>query len=299
MSFDLYLYKQKGRELSQEEIAGYLTENLTPPNDEGTQWWFENEETGVYYSFMLEEAQEDDPEWVKMYGSFADFGNTGFVFSLNFVRPNFFGMEAFRFVERFMRDLDLYVLNPQSGLDTENPRRETFESLYDDWSRPNLSFSTAHFDEIQLIHYPLERSNDIWDFSFHRSEMQARLGDDYFVSGALFIAPEDGRKAATLTTWTQHIPCVLPPVDYVAINRTRKKLFRTVKETGIVSYETLMSSMGRLFENYENKGKIIHPDNAERAGDVFTSLPFEYELSQLGKQIDLDRLTNAEPGAEA
>jgi hypothetical protein len=198
-----------------------------------------------------------------------------------------------------MTDLDLWVLNPQSGVDSENPRRETFESLYADWSEPNLCVSAEHFDEFELIHLPLERSNQLWEYNLRRSETQERLGGEYFVAGVFFLGLTDERKAITLTTWTQHIPCVIPPVDYVAINRKRKKLLRTVDETGVVSYKTLMSSLGRYFEDFEQNGcKIIHPNNSEKAADAFSSLPFEIEVSELGKQIDLDHLTNAEP-AEA
>ena len=61
-----------------------------------------------------------------------------------------------------------------------------------------------------------------------------------------------------------------------------------------------MASLGRCFEDFEQKGcKIIHPDNAAKAADAFNSLPFEFEVSDPGTQIDLDHLTNAEPNEEA
>jgi hypothetical protein len=60
MSYDLFFYKRKGRQLSENEIGEYLTNNLTPVNENGNQWVFENEDTEVY--FILDHNEpEDDP----------------------------------------------------------------------------------------------------------------------------------------------------------------------------------------------------------------------------------------------
>src|SRR5258706_10854971 len=127
MSYDLFFYQSKGANLSDREIADYLNTHLVPVNESGNQWLFENKETEVYYSFEknqpVDESEEEDlPE------SFADFDDTSFSFNLNFMRPCFFGLEAFQFVDRILRDLNLFVLNPQSS--SEQPYRPTKEELY-------------------------------------------------------------------------------------------------------------------------------------------------------------------------
>jgi hypothetical protein len=126
MSYDLYFYKQKGRQLSEKEIGDYLNEHLTVPTEGGNQWFFQNEDTQVYF-FVNHNEPEDDPEAVELFESFADFDNTHYTLNLNFLRPNFFGLEAFRFVDKFITDLDLFVLNPQSQTDPDNPLKEAVE----------------------------------------------------------------------------------------------------------------------------------------------------------------------------
>lgn len=109
MSYDLYFYKSKGITLSEEQIGNYLTENLVPKNANVNQWFYENQDTDVYYSFDQNESQ-DDPESIELYESFKDFDNTHFSFNLNFMRPCFFGLEAFKFVEHFIKDLNYQYL---------------------------------------------------------------------------------------------------------------------------------------------------------------------------------------------
>lgn len=295
MSFDLYFYKKQGRELSGDEIGDYLTKNLTPVDENGFQWVFENEDTGVYFIFERTEA-EDDPEVIELYESFADFDNTRFAFNLNFIRPNFFGHEAFPFVERFMTDLDLYALNPQSKTDADNPRKETAEDYYSDWSRANLAASAENFDEFQLVYCPAERTDEIWKYNLNRNRFQEKLGDDYFVPSLILAKRASTGDVIALSTWTQHIPNVFPLADYIAIIRQRKKLFRTVDETGIISRDTLMREFGKYLDDFEFDGcKIIHPDNAAKVGDIFNKLKFDHELKGFTEPLDLGSLTNAAP----
>lgn len=291
MSFDLFFYKQKNRDITQAEIAKYLTDNLTLPNQTGTEWFFANKDTGVYYSFAIEE--QTNPDNIETYEYLDDFDNTKFNFNVNFLRPNFFGFESFSFVDRFITDLDLYVLNPQSGFDSEKPLRETFDSLYSNWLETNIRFSREKFDELKLLYYPEERSSALWEYNYHRGEMQDKLGDEYFVAGTFFVGEPGTGRAHTLATWTQHIPCVLPPVDYVALFRKRKKFFRTIDENVIVTYDALMSRLGRFFKDYDHHGKIIHPAEADHAADDFNSITVEMKLSDMYKQVDLQYVTNA------
>ena len=131
MSYDLYFYKRKETNISMDQIAKYLTDNLVGVDKNAVQWFYENEDTEVYYSFEQNE-REDDPESVELYESFTDFDNTGFSFNLNFMRPSFFGLEAFQFIDQFISDLNLFIFNPQS--DSENPYKPSKNELFDNWN---------------------------------------------------------------------------------------------------------------------------------------------------------------------
>ena len=298
MSFDLYFYKRKDEEISSAAIGNWLTANGCVRKGDFPQWLYGNEDTGVYFSFEIQEP-DDDPEAIEMFEKFSDFENTQFTFNLNFVRPNFFALEAFPFVERFLTDLELFALNPQSRVDPDNPRKEKSHDYYSDWSRTNLRFSADHFDEFGLKYLPLEKSNDYWRYNFQKGELQNRLGDEYFVPTLILAKRAVTGDAITLSTWTQHIPNIFPPADYFVIIRKRKKLFRTVDETGIIARETLLLTFADYLEDYDFKDcKIIHPENAEKVGGIFNNVVFDFLLEGFFEPLEIENLTNAERSSQ-
>lgn len=129
MSYDLYFYKKKNSELLEKDIRDYLRTELTEPNEQNNQWWFDNEDTGVYFCFEATDAEDSD-DYKELFESFSEFDNMGFLFNLNFIRPEFFGLEAFLFVEKFIEDLDLYVLNTQSEKSSHIPYKPERNELY-------------------------------------------------------------------------------------------------------------------------------------------------------------------------
>jgi hypothetical protein len=121
MSYDLYFSVREGRPaISDEEFAAYFNgRRHYQLND--TQAWYENKDTGVYFSFDYgdedfddeeidddeEEAlDEDDPE-EEEFPALASF-------NLNFCRPSFFVLEAEIEVGQFVRNFDLVIQDPQS-----------------------------------------------------------------------------------------------------------------------------------------------------------------------------------------
>ena len=70
------------------------------------QAWYQNEDTGVYFSFEMrapDEGEEDDPAAAYPVS-----------FNMNFFRPSFFALEAEPEFSRVVSDLDLVVLDPQN-----------------------------------------------------------------------------------------------------------------------------------------------------------------------------------------
>lgn len=295
MSFDLYFYARKENEFDAGKVEAYLLDHGCVREDEFEQWVYENDNTDVYFVFERQ-PENDDPEDIATFESFDDFANTRFSFSLNFIRPNFFGLEAFPFVERMLCELDLFALNLQSGSEIEIPRRQAAEEYYSNWSNTNLSFSSDHFDYFGLLHFPLEKSNEYWRYNFHNDKMQEKLGDEYFVPTLILARHGSSGKPITISTWTEHIPNVFPPADYFLLNRKKRKLFRTVEESGVISRDCLMREFGPYLDPFDFKDCfIIHPENAALVGDQFNKIEFEATLEGfLGEGIDISRLTNAE-----
>lgn len=293
MSYDLYFYKPKGTNLSEKQVANYLTENLVPENENGDQWFYKNEDTEVYYSFDQNEP-EDDPESIELYEHFKDFDNTHFSFNLNFMRPGFFGLEAFQFIEQFTKDLNLSVLNPQSA--SEYPYKPTKEELFDNWNKTNLQASSDHFDKLQSCYISAVKSNEIWDYNFNRRRLQNELGNQYFVPKIFFFKTKQTNEVITVTSWTEHIPSVIPPADYFLLTRQYKKLFRTVKDNVLVSRENLLKSFSPYFDDFKFKDcKIIHASNSIKIKNEFNSIKSEQTLSDFAERLPMENLYNSKP----
>lgn len=299
MSFDLYFYTRKGETLDPLKVNTYLVENNCVRPEEAAEWYYENADTEVYFSFE-HEPKSEDPEDLEIFESFPDFDNTGYIFNLNFVRPNFFGLEAFPFVERFMSEFDLFALDPQSPTEPDKPGRCTTDEYYEEWAEANLKVCSEYFDAMELIHFPLERSNEYWRYNFSRKANQERLGDEYFVPSLLLAIHETSGEPVTATTWTEHIPIVFPPADYFILNRVQKSLFRTREESGIISKEKFLATFGKYLEKFEYENcHIIHPEMAERAAKDFNAIEFDAPLEGFfAHGIDTSKLTNAERSPE-
>ena len=292
MSYDLYFYKKKGSGLTRTQITTYLNFKLMPFDESSGQWFFVNQETEVYFIFETNDSV-DDSDAIELYEKFEDFDNTRFVFNINYMRPSFFGLEAFQFVEKFLKDLGLYVLNPQSA--NELPYLPAPGELFENWNRTNLSASMNNYDD-ESNYYPIDKSNLIWEYNFNRKQLQEKIGADYFVSRIFFCKIFETKKVATFSTWAEHIPNILPQTDYYLLYRQYKRLFKTVNDRVLISRETLYEKFGNYLLDYPYMDcKIIHPENALKVKGIFNSLESDIKYGKYLDRIGMDTLYNAKP----
>jgi hypothetical protein len=293
MSYDLFFYKQKESEISTEKISKYLSDNLVPANEGNSQWFYENEDTEVYFSFDYNEPDADyEPD--EEAEPIENFDDTNFSFNLNFMRPSFFGLEAFKFVEQFCIDLNLFVLNPQG--DSEQPYKPNQKEQFDNWNKTNLWASKDHFKEMECCYLSESETNKVWEYNSNRQSIQENLGEQYFVPKIFFFKTKQDKKPFTLTIWTEHIPIVLPTTDYILLTRNYKKFFRTLKDTVLVSRQTLLDNFGSEFDTFEFPYcKIIHQQNAEKLKDKFNSIKADKELEKFADRLGMENLYNARP----
>ncbi|MBO9683837.1 MAG: hypothetical protein J7502_14400 [Flavisolibacter sp.] len=201
MSYDLFFYKQKGSPLIGQAIRDYLAENLTKPNEQNTQWWFDNEDTGVYFCF--ETTDEGDFEnYNELFEGFDGFENVRFMFNINFIRPDFFGQDAFLFVEKFIKDLDLYVLNPQSENSPGNPSKPGVNELYKNWAAINNASTAESFGKDDC-YYPLVECNEIWRHNYNKWNLQAQYNEVYYVPKVYLIKEYNTNRIVTQTSWVE------------------------------------------------------------------------------------------------
>lgn len=293
MSYDLYFYKKKNSSLSTKVISDYLSEKLTQPNEQGTQWFFENPDTEVYYSF---DKTEPDivTEPAESNESFADYEDAWFSFNINFMRPAFFGLEAFAFVDQFVNDLDLYVLDPQSA--SEIPYKPTQQELISTWHTTNAWASRDHFDKLQSAYLPEEESNRVWAYNRQRAALQQELGEEYFVPRIFFFRTKEENKVITFSAWTEHIPTILPFSDYFFLGKTYRKWFKRIAETVIIDRQTLLQEFGSSLHDFSIDGcKILHPQNAALLKDKFNALKSNISMEEFAERLPIENLFNEKP----
>jgi hypothetical protein len=287
MSYDLNFFKRKESKITESEVANYLSTNLVA--EQNGQWVFQNNDTEVYFIFEKNETETDEEE-IEFEENYEDFESLNFMFILNFLRPSFFGIEAFEFIEKMISDLDIYISNPQS--DKEIPYKPKKEELFENWNSTNLSSSSQHFAE-QNSYLEIEKSNEIWKYNFQRNQIQDKLGGNYFVPKMFFFKTKLENKVITVSSWTEHIPNVFPPADYFLLTKIQKKLFRTVQENILLSRENLLNRFGEYLNDYEYSNcKIIHPENSKKIKDLFNSTKSELNLENFAERIQIENLFN-------
>ena len=294
MSYDLYFYKRTENKLHEKEISEYLNNNLTSKNENDEQWFVEDEDTESYFSIDYNSLDLDE-ETIEIFDKFYGFECTHFSFNLNFLRPDFFGLFAFEFVDKFIKELDLFVLNPQTS-DTEFPFKPIGRELYENWSKLNEVHSVDFFTEYELVFYPIEKSNDFYNYNRNRSKLQEKLGDEYFVPKVFLLQKKSDKEIFTLCTWPEHIPTILPLTDFYLLTKKHRKLLKTVEESGIISKSVFIDRFENFFDKYEFMNcKIIHPDFAEKVKKTFNSTKFESKLTDFAERVQIDKLVNVKP----
>jgi hypothetical protein len=177
---------------------------------------------------------EIDPEAIEL-ETISDYDYTRFSFNLNFLRPDFFGQEAFLFVEQLISDLNIYVVNPQSTTDEESATRPEEGELYRNWSEINARHSAHFYEELELNYYPLPASNAVWKHNFNKRQVQDELGEEYFVPKVMVLQTVADKRIVTLSVWPEGLPMLVPQVDYYLLVKKYKKLFKEVEESGLIS----------------------------------------------------------------
>ncbi len=298
MSYDLYFYKRKSSDLTEKQVSEYLNTNLSLNNSEvSTQWTYENEDTGVYFSIDWEEPYSDQED-IDIWDNFTDFEYLNFNFTINFIRPNFFAFEAFPVLEKIIDDLDLYILNSQDEINPDNPRKYEKGYFEKQWIAHNNGIIIEHFDEFQVYYLPPETSDYIWNYQFQRNNLQENLDEDIFVAGYFMIKRHEDNKIFRVCVWPKCIPIIIPPVDYIIIEKEYKKFFKKVKESGFVSYEKINEKLGKFFEDFEHEIpnlKVLRQSNADKVLDIFNSLEIECTTKDFGTLISFDSFVNVKP----
>jgi hypothetical protein len=283
MSYDLYLYKKKNATTSEEQVADYFSKKIPFTKMEGKrQWIYENPDTGVY--FLMNHYKRERHIDVKSKNP--EFENLKFDISINFMRPDFFGLEIFPLVDKLIADLDIYMLNPQDPTDSSNPVKFEPAYLLNQWlDQSHKVTDTSDFDKHDRM--PTDKSNYLWQYQFHRKDLENSIVEDIYIPNCFIVKDFQKGQLHTMISWPDHIPIVIFPVDYFIIGRS--------SERGLVSFDTMMKEFGDLFEPLEYKLgglRVLRQDKADTMQEKWDKLNLELQVKEFGEGIRWDSFVN-------
>lgn len=231
MSYDLY-FKPRNGSFSEEHFHAYFRDR---PNYkcEGSQAWYGNEDTGVYFVFELQTEQspeEDDDEPIEHFPV---------ALNINYLRPSYFIFEAEPEVTAFVKHFDLLVSDPQ--MEGMGDGEYNAEKLLSGWNCGNeFGYTSILRDEnnrSSISHLPTEQLHNAWRWNWSRSQVQARVGESKFVPRIMFM--NLGGSTVTAAVWPDGIPVVVTHVDYLCVPRKElapTKFFRKKEDTTFVAW---------------------------------------------------------------
>ena len=223
MSYDLIFTAATGAgPITQESFIAYFG-GREHYEINGSQAWYSNEDTGVYFVFEF----EHDPETIE--------------FHLNLYRPSFFALEAAPELESFAGHFNAAV----EDLQLDEMVGNTFhaEDFVRGWNSSNARGSLALRQDGGLTPpavYPRARLLEIWQWNFTRARRQLEIRDEVFVPRISFA--NHGGEVRSWAIWPDAIRTLLPRVDDVVIVReelARRRWFRRKEETVIAPWEAI------------------------------------------------------------
>jgi hypothetical protein len=268
MSYDLFFSLRKG-ELQAEQFEEYFYKRPHYKLN-GSQAWYENEDTGVYFSFEFKQTDDSEEE-----------DQPGFPVSLNinYFRPSYFILEAEPEVTEFVKAFDLTVFDPQT--DGMGEGEYSKDLLISGWNHGNQWGTAAYLQSPdrpkEILTLPSAILQRVWKWNRERESLQNRIGGDQYAAIIAFHQTND--RAATFVVWPDAIPIVVPPVDHILIVRDElapRRFLIKRKDTALVSWEQV--------------NQVIHFEKFPKIG-IGTSLMYDtppFELLSFVKSLSAD-----------
>jgi hypothetical protein len=199
----------------------------------GNQSWYRNEDTGVYFVFEYSDiVTSNAPDFEEPTSSYP------LSFNINYYRPSFFGKEAEPELHAFIERFDLLVDDPQVG--GMGVGEYDSAKFLCGWSKGNELGYQAVLQgggANAIFMAPTLELERIWCWNYKRRQMQAQIGEGYFVPRIFFLEVEGAAKSAVV--WPDAIPSLLPQVDYLFVDRrdlAPRRLFRAIPDRALVPW---------------------------------------------------------------
>ena len=215
MSYDLFFYRDTSQpQITRSKFLKYF-QGRAHYQVKNSQAWYENEDTGVYFSFDFAETEEEE-------GGTKSSVAGSVSFNMNYNRPHIFGLEAEPEVSAFVKSFHVLVSDPQN--DGIGEGAYTPEGFLRGWNAGNrfgcqAILAMENAPDVHVLPASLIESS--WRWNFNRNRLAEKLEQDLivgFVPRIMFIRHQG--KIARFVVWTDSVVTVLPPVDIILVNRT-------------------------------------------------------------------------------
>ena len=297
MSYDLYLYRRNKAPLLTSEVWETLKSRIQPDISQVEhQLIYDNETTGVYF-ILNKNKPTREQEDIEPFDNFEGFDTLNINLSINFLRPDYFGYETFKIFFSSLLDLDIYFLNLQEFDDRKHqPIKWTENEILSHWLVHNKLVAEQQFDELNLSFYNKEKSDAVWKYTSIKDELEASVGADIFVPNISFIQETATNQVYSFIVWSEAIPLFLPKVDMIIVLKKFKKFFKPIEETGITTYENVITEFGQNFESYNHPTcpnlLLLNQENAEKIRGKFNEMEVIGDYQTFGYQLGRDQFVN-------
>jgi hypothetical protein len=278
MGYDLFLKRRDGA-YDRTQFLEYFSKRDWYKVQEN-QAWYENEDTGVYFSFDLDEPSE---------GAASHFP---IALRVNFCRPSYVIAEVETEVTILVNRFDMIAFDPQSDVEDEEYQKEL---LIAGWHKSNeWAISTYLRDpgnRSAVWSIPSARLTEIWTWNRQRRSRQAHYGASKFVPRIGFIKRD--RDVLSAVIWPDGAPSLLPPVEYLIIMRQARSStpFGEPVDEILLSWQDAQRVLERHGLRQPEGGVLLEYDHPPADVAFFLrSLPAaDNEISMIGADRVLDR----------
>jgi hypothetical protein len=302
MSFDLFFCWQRHERIDFGAVRAWA-KGLPCFEQKESQLWYQNEDTGVYFSLGFEGQPAEKGEGPEIPQGYSD---TGLSFNLNFNRPSYFGHEAMPIVADLAAKFGLSVVDPQArDPDHLLVRDAKSKDLLESWLQNNrnaILTMLEHADLATPIEMTLPKSLYRWNYAKNKKNLEAKCGEDIFVPTLSPVRRTASNRAELAFVCSQGVPCLVPTSDWVFIVRTRKEHFWSGKETevGVMSERQFRDSVAGKLETFDSELslELLPPKLTVDVGKLLQTCEFEFPREEF-EILALDGFVDIEFGLTA
>ncbi len=225
MSYDLFF--QPSPSLTKQAFLAYFAARPLY-RVEGDQAFYENPDTGVYFSFDWHAPAADESAEA----------HSPVAFNLNYVRPHVFGLEAEPEVAAFVRHFGLGIDDPQTEGMGDTYSAEGFLRGWNHGNRFGVRAVAGRFGPKGLLGVSESLIRNSWRWNLQRERLQAQLGEEIFVPKIMYLDVDGAVR--TFAVWPDGCPVALPRVDLVVLARDRLvpwRVFKRAPDTAVATWD--------------------------------------------------------------